>query len=256
MNNRIPDPFFIAALPRSGANLLLTLLNSTYRIGHLAEYLYQMPAINNGLELLSYFNRIYKQAKSSGEYTDLWGTKVGIENIPAVEKWIEESGRNQQSIKWVWLQRRDKMRQAVSFINANTNEIWQLYKNDSTVIKKKNEERVNYDLPELYLRTTQFLMADMAWCNFFKHHEITPYKLYYEDFIDNSTWDLTIANIFDFLGVSYDLPLNVSTELIRQSGNYISENQKQAIEHLREFGIPLKYLGLDLEGYDELELDL
>ena len=86
MNNQIPDPFFIAALPRSGANFLLTLLNSTHRIGHLAEYLYQMP---NDSKILSYFDKIYEQAKSSGEYTDLWGTKVGIENIPAVERWIE-----------------------------------------------------------------------------------------------------------------------------------------------------------------------
>ena len=164
------------------------------------------------------------------------------------------SERDLRSIKWIWLQRRDKIRQTVSFINANTNEIWQLYKNDSDQIKKKNTEEVDCDLLELYLRTTQFTLADMAWGNFFKHNKITPYKLYYEDFIEESTWDGTIAKIFDFLGVPYECPLNVSTELIRQSKNYISESQKQAIKHLKDFGIPLKYSGLDLKGYDELEV--
>ena len=60
-----------------------------------------------------------------------------------------------------------------------------------------------------------FLVKDLLWLEFFEKYELTPLEVVYEYL--STDHELYVQKCLDFLGISYSLPLNASTELIRQS---------------------------------------
>ena len=257
--NEMTNPFFIATCQRSGGFFLMSLLNSTAKVGYVHEYLYYLNEGWEGdspedAEVLAQFKHFRQTAFDKfPNPTGHWGTKVDIRELPVAERWLELMEADPQSIKWIWLRRKNKIRQALSHIKANRTGIWHLGAEDSPKKKESARAEIEVDFNTLSSNTLRCFVGDSAWEGFFRHHSIEPYTLYYEDFVDESTWDATVQGVFDFLDVPYEPPLQVSTHRLKQSTGTVPVAYRNLIASLGH--ILLEYTDLDTEFRYELDLE-
>ena len=255
-----PNPFFIATCQRSGGFFLMSLLNSTEKVGYVHEYLYHLCSGYEGVpsdaEVVGRFKQFRETAlRKFPNPTGHWGSKADIREFVIAKRWLELTSTDPQSIKWIRLRRRNKVRQAISYIKAGQTSIWHLDIADLPEKKELARAEIEVDIKDLYAKTLRFFVGDVAWENFFKKNQINPHTIYYEDFIDESTWELTIKGIFDFLNVPYQLPLDVSTHRLKQAAGKTPESYKRLIMDMKAHLIRLEYTDLDIERAYELDLE-
>ena len=259
------NPFFLATSQRSGGFFLMSLLNSTKKVGYVHEYLYHLhegwegyfdgnfPKDSDISATFRYFREEALGDRSGVQ--EIWGSKVDIREIQIAQRWLKLNQIEPKSMKWIWLRRRNKIRQALSFIKAGQTEIWHLDKTDPREKQNLARAEVEVDFQDLCLKTIWFFTADMLWSNYFKAHGIKPHMLYYEDFVDESTWESTVQGIFDYLGVRYELPLDVATHRLKQGTGEVPTSYNRLLQDMLNYDLPLEYLDLDLEGCYELDLE-
>ena len=97
----------------------------------------------------------------------------------------------------------------------------QVYCNTSGAQLKKSENLISWKLTltrTIYLdRWHVVSLGDQAAETFCIRHGITPYKIFYEDLLDEMYLERNIAKLLDFLSIRYKLPLslNSSTKMQR-----------------------------------------
>ena len=250
MNIKIPAPFFLAASNRSGSHLLTSLINSTKQMPPVANHLAGlMPASVDHCpkdeDIIFYFQQLYERLMADWtNLTEHWGIMLHMDGLVIARHWLELTD---QPMRWIWLRRKNKARQAISDIKVGKTKIEHLDIADSPEKKELARAEIDIDIHDLYRIAICYFIEDTAWEGFFKQHSIVPHTIYYEDFIDESTWELTIKGIFDFLNVPYQLPLDVSTHRLKQAVGKTPESYKRLIKGLEEYGIPLEYTDLDME---------
>ena len=220
------DPFFICASARSGSHFFMSLLMSTKKVGPLREHLIGVRDYQDCTDedVLSHFERISEKAVE-GE----WGTKVDIRELFFVERYLSLKQIPLDSIRWIWLRRRDKIKQAISHISASKTGIWRLSTKDPADRKKKGKTEVEIPIEKLNRILLLYLLVDDAWQQFFEKNKLTPHTIFYEDFIEDSTWIPLIEGVLDFLQISYTLPLDITTSRVRQSSDTIPLSYKEFI---------------------------
>lgn len=256
------NPFFIATTQRSGGFFLMSLLNSTNRVGYVHEHLYRLhegwesESLPSDEDILFWFDDFRKSSlgrSPESNAMEFWGSKVDIRELYLAERWLDLKQIEPKSMKWIWLRRRNKVRQAISLVKANHTEIWHLDRGDPQDKKDLARAEIEVDFQDLCLKTIHFFTADILWSNFFQLHGSEPHILFYEDFIDESTWQSTVEGIFDYLEVPYEPPLKVSTHRLKQGTGEVPESYTRIVRSMLDYNLPLKYL--DLEGCYELDLE-
>lgn len=210
-------PFIIATYPRSGSHFLADLLNSTKLVA-IRDFLSLIDSNNENLNkyrdesgyslVLPIFKRHYEKLRSISKY---WGVFMHADQVFILDRMMS-IGIDPCEIKWIWLVRRNKIAQALSNIKAIETGVYYVPKEHNLP-----KEDITISESDLYKYAVRSFFADQIWETFFGRYGITPYKIYYEDFIDKSRWDMTVAGILDFLGIPYNLPLNVCDSSHKQS---------------------------------------
>jgi LPS sulfotransferase NodH len=87
------------------------------------------------------------------------------------------------NLKYLWLTRRDKARQAVSFYRAYKTGAWWLIDGLAPGESPQGDAHVDFD-PEVVMGLEEvFHGNDIGWESYFRASGITPLTLYYEDFV-------------------------------------------------------------------------
>ena len=237
-----PCPFILATGARTGSNFLMDLLSSTGMVGRVRERLHKYRHRRLELsdtEVESIMNQI---CIKSTEHTSAshWGMKVDICEVILFEHYLQIINIKPKDIKWIFLRRHDKAKQALSFIKAAETKQWQLCIGDSAEDFERDKKQIDVDNSRCKDVMLKFFIMEDAWLNFFDLHGIEPYVLYYEDFIDESTWESTVAGIFDFVGVPYELPLDVSSEHVKRHENS-AEAVYEELKKLMKYCDPYHY---------------
>lgn len=224
MKIEFPNPFFLATMQRSGFHFLKSLINSTKKVGKLGEFLLPLQVLYHqkgeeltDQEIYTGFRDAYNCSMKRRPKNVLWGTQVTRYQLRLLERFFEMAALEPGTLKWIWLQRRNKVRQALSTIKMRKRGLSGLDIGSSPEKVKRASLEVEVRDNELIEYTINRLASDMVWEAFFKMYSITPHIVVYEDFISPSTWEGTVKEILDFLGVDYQLPLDVSTNCIRLS---------------------------------------
>ena len=219
-----PCPFIIATTARTGSNFLMDLLISTDKVGHVGERLHKYRPRRLELsdtEVESIMNRMYEISTGHTLSSD-WGMKVDIREVIIIERYLRLTNINPKDVKWIFLRRHDKAKQALSYMKAIETGQWHLEIGDSVEDFERDKIQIDVDMSYCkHVMLKLFIMED-TWSNFFDLHGIEPYMLYYENFVDELTWSSTVQAVFDFIGVPYELPLDVSAEHVRRSENIAS----------------------------------
>ena len=228
MKIEFPNPFFITTMQRSGFHFLKNLIGSTKQVGQLGEFLLPLQILRGEKgaqqgeeltdeEVYAGFRDAYNLSIKHRPESVPWGTQVTRYQLRFLERFFEMAAVGPSTLKWIWLQRRNKVRQALSQIKMHKRGLSGLRIDSPPERVKKASLNVEVGEEELIQYTIRCLVSDLVWDTFFKSHSITPHIVIYEDFINPSAWEVTVKEILDFLEVDYQLPLDVSTKTIQLS---------------------------------------
>jgi trehalose 2-sulfotransferase len=220
--------YIITSVQRSGTQLLCTLLRSTGVAGLPGEHFLAKPGETwerrwksptrmayiervlsenttpNGVfgtvVMWSYFYRTLQMLREIPEYNPLGGAHL----LAAVF----------HGPKYIWLRRRKRVEQAVSWAIACQTGVW---------AQRKGEKPQPHGVPKFDFKVidewcNRIAEHDAAWAKYFRENEIEPLTIFYEDVVANNGG--AVERVLEFLQV----PLPATMEIAP------SELEKQADE--------------------------
>jgi len=101
-------------------------------------------------------------------------------------------------LRFVWMRRRDKVRQAISLWKAKQSKIYnsmQLDEREAVPL-----EALRFDFEGIDKEVRRFGAEDEAWGGFFAGHGVTPVEVVYEEFVKE--YELTVLRVLDALEVA------------------------------------------------------
>ena len=212
MNEKLP--FFLCATSRVGYHLLASLLNSTNSIEPIIAQAItgsdeEDLRIESDEEWLKYWGGISKRHRI--DTTKIWGSK--FYNAEEAKHYLSVKGASPSSIKWIWMRRRDKIRQAISMIRAIKSGIW--------FFGQEGEDYPTFEIsPEIVnVQALEMYNNDDRWEDFFRENELKPHILFYEDFEHESSWKPTVLSVLEFLEDFPREDINVSADELRMRSN-------------------------------------
>ncbi len=219
--SRVPDPivtYIICTNPRSGSSLLGEGLAATSLAGNPTEWFNLVEeqklrarwCMDNSTDLTfqGYLDRVRAESRSwngvSGvklhwfQFADLQQKMMALPTLRRLTA-SQTMAKVFPNIKYLWLERRDKVRQAISFrIALATDEWW--VKAGVTSNKHGSDPGEHPFDPAAIARLEQFLERNEAqWQAYFRHSGIVPFVLHYEDL--EADYAGTIVRVLKWLGV-------------------------------------------------------
>jgi LPS sulfotransferase NodH len=216
--DRLPGiSYIICATPRSGSNLLCEALSTTGMAGkptehfiswgravHAPEKLKSDVATSRNLTSGAYMRELFDEGTTAN---GVFGTKTMWRDFEVVidklKTLVECQNRPTQEVldavfpnlHYIYISRKDKVRQAVSLAKAAQSEEWELRgtKSHAETARKGN---LVYDFDEISECHAQILEQEKAWEAYFDEASITPYRVIYETFIDS--YEQTILDILTY----------------------------------------------------------
>lgn len=157
-----------------------------------AQYLYDNYG---GCDIIDYINNIHTNTM----LTDMMIFKTDYRDLEYVIKKYNIKTLF-PSLKVVYIERKDKVMQAVSVYKAVITNHW----HQTGEIYGKQEAKVRGpDINKIIAYKNRFEKECDEWMEFFASYAIQPYKLFYEDFDDDN--DLVIRALYRYItGYSYD----------------------------------------------------
>lgn len=235
MSNRITDkpPFFIVADSRSGFHLLVSLLRSTDRIGHIGHDIENLPIEHTDNEILTLFETLRGVNGIDGVY----GTKVEIYWLSSVLRYFRAKEMSLNAAKWIRLHRRNTVRQSISMVNAAKKDLFVLSANASAE-KRRRSELVDIPMAEVASNVLKYNALDVFWQNFFDRHGIEPHPVVYERLANPLVQASEIRDTLQFLGVDDTGLESISTNYLKMSDDKQTEQiERQFIEEYTKFEV-------------------
>ncbi len=225
-----PVRYVLASAPRSGSNMLARALWHTGQAGFADGYLSDTHALDfferwgwataDPAALTETYVRGLMRFRTSPN--GVFGVNVHGEHLPGLEVDLHELLR---SPCYIWLRRRDRLRQAVSYALAQQTGVWIL---DGTYLPIGPPlAEPAYSYAEI-LRCLRHLDRDeRRWTDYFESRTLAPHVVFYEDLL--ASYEETVLGCLHHLGVEATGPIP-EPGLSRQAGE-VTERWLERFEH-------------------------
>ena len=231
-----PHTFYlICSIERTGSSLLADDLARTRVAGHPREYFH--PGFLQDLALRSkssaymkYFREIIQAGTTAN---GVWGGKMPwshMESLMAgLRKAPEHQGVNAPSImesifpnlRYIWLTRRDKVRQAVSLLKARQTNIWRKIAGQTIVNDTVPTAIPTFDVAALDSLVQEIIAHETAWQHYFAVCGVQPYVLKYEDLL--RAHDEIIHQVLRYLDIDVPTNLKIFAPRFNKQSDLLSE---------------------------------
>lgn len=224
--------YFICFTVRSGSTVLCELLARTNIAGKPQEPFYHNVVPDNlqGDIIPDYAAYIEQLKTDTSTANGVFGAKIGggywydfARRVRAIDesstqplKQILE--QHFPDLRYIWLTRRNKVRQAVSHWMAIQSGRWESYNEISNPNPEYKFESIDYLVQELVIR-------EAVWAEYFTQHQIVPHMIVYEDFVQQK--EATIRGIFDFLEIDLPASYTLPDSMHKPTANALSEEWVQ-----------------------------
>ena len=242
-----PHAYWICCTARSGSSLLCQILTATGVAGRPDEYFFweNMPAQAKPWGLaarwrITDLREYLTQSLRHGTTPNGW---FGVKMAPALyldtfvgelRKLPEYSdpalptrellGRFLPDLRFVYLTRRDKLRQAISWVKASQSNLW---RSDQDV---EPQGAARYEFESIDAQITQISLAESLWQQLFSDWGVRPLTLVYEDFLHDH--EGMAARVLEFLGIRDAYTYAAETVTLERLGDRATETW--AARYLRE----------------------
>jgi LPS sulfotransferase NodH len=246
--------YIICTAPRTGSTLLAQALTSTGRAGKPNEF-FDIYEHNEAFWLKTL--NIANPAEYLPKIIDAGTTENGVFGlkllwhqspalmakvkaaIPALAKGADNglshallSVAFDTPMQYVWLRRRNKLAQAISYYRASRTGIWRTTAAGPTSGDPSLEPEFDYEL------ISQFLSAvtsfDALWQQFFQRNRLKVLMLVYENLVADNA--ISVMSVLDFLGIARDDVSVATPRLVRQADERSTEWEQRFIAIAKERG--------------------
>jgi LPS sulfotransferase NodH len=208
--------YLVCSIPRSGSSLLCELLGSTGLAGAPAEFFHpdKMASLQRrwGVDELGDYLRELLARKTSpngvfgikahwGQYQPLFGESDPRTLLPA--------------LRVVFITRRDRLRQAVSWVRALQTLKW------VTDVGPRVERPEVFDHDHITQKLGRIDREEEVWESLFDRHRIEPHRVVYEDFV--AAQAETVRAVLETLGVDAPADLQLPPPLLDRQADERSE---------------------------------
>ena len=100
-------------------------------------------------------------------------------------------------LRFVYLTRRDKVRQAVSYLRASTSGVWVRYRSEAPVTTANHDAEFSFAALNRWVH--ELALREARWQRFFDEVETSPHTVVYEDYVRAP--ERAVRGILDFLGL-------------------------------------------------------
>src|SRR6266540_22252 len=226
--------YIICAVQRSGSFLLCEALKNTGLAGFPEEYF--LPgqgwedgewARQNGVITRSDYLRLVLDKGTSPN--GVFGTKVMwnyfhtmLTSFQELPEYKDLSGPQLMAslfpnVHYIWIVRRDKLRQAVSWAKAGQTDVYAWHTGET--LTPKREPMFDFEfINQLY---NLILDGEAGWQNFFKASEVQPIKVEYEELVE--AYEPTALRVLDYLHVSYPKNLVFGERRLQKQADVLNE---------------------------------
>ncbi len=226
--------YVICAVQRSGSFLLCEALKNTGLAGFPEEYflngagwednpwarqqgvisrrdylnlVFEQGTSPNGVfgtkVMWNYFHTILKSLQELSEYTDLNASQLMASLFP--------------NVHYIWIVRRDKVRQAVSWAKAGQTDVYAWHKEETPTPKREPF----FDFEFIDLLHNLIIEGEAGWQNFFNACRVQPFKVEYEELV--KAYEPTALRILDYLNVSYPKRLIFGERKLQKQADALNE---------------------------------
>lgn len=230
--------YVLCATQRSGTHFLGEALQSTGVAGNPDEYLIcnNRGQLQNeqgniaelyGKKTLAEFRRLIVELGSTPNgvfgVTIMWNYfRRILENYRQLPEYQElEAAELMDALlfspKYVWLVRRNKVRQAVSWAKAAQTGIWS-HPRGTNVIPKQ-EPKFDFLLVAHFHR--EILAGEAGWSHFFETNGIQPFKLVYEDVVQ--ACEQAVFDLLEFLTIPRPEDLGLGDRRLQKQADGLNE---------------------------------
>ena len=199
--------YIVCATMRSGSSLLCELLSSTQRIGKPQEFLNKNREASSQFPLKPYSSYICHNLDYFVSNAAISGVKMMWDNLEDMIKRLRIETNDYLSSdleiihrvfprpKFIYIERNNKLRQAISLARAERTRVWDIKRNSSTL--RHTFARVT----DFHIAQSQRRLAahENAWKQFFQQYQLPFYSVTYEALIENP--ESVIKDILKFLDV-------------------------------------------------------
>ncbi len=193
--------YIIASTPRSGSTLLARTLGETGVAGRPAEYLNgelaaQLGARTGATNLVELLQAVMRLRTSPNGVFGLKLHWIQLEGV-LLAAGLDPARALRPSPRWIWMRRRDTLRQAISMVRARQTGAWH-----STVPATAEPA---YRGAAIARALTSLVAKDAAWQAYFEERGVEPCVVWYRDLVADR--GAALRRVLDTLGIQADVPL-------------------------------------------------
>ena len=226
--------YLICATPRSGSTLLCEALRNTGLAGNPDEYFGPMHVKrwNENWKTKSkadYLDKVMEQARRENGVLGIKVMRLYWQNVieflrdaTNLAEYTENELLNQcfPNLRYIWITRRDKVRQAISWMKFLQGTAW--YWEEETPQAIPNLEFKLDVIREFIIQTATH---ETAWQEYFRQNQIQPYIVSYEDFI--TAYETTAKEIIEYFGVPHREEIVSGERYLKKQADKLTEEWVQ-----------------------------
>jgi LPS sulfotransferase NodH len=119
------------------------------------------------------------------------------------------------NLRYIFMTRRDKVRQAISWVKAHQTQMWWVIPGAPGTLTEP-KQAPTFDYEEIDLRVRFLTELESTWLEYFRKKNLDPLTIEYEDF--THAYEPTVVSAVEYLGLSLTEPVRVSKpRLVKQS---------------------------------------
>jgi LPS sulfotransferase NodH len=231
--------YFLCSTARTGSWLLAEALQGTNLAGRVREYF--APGNQKswseqwGIENTANYSAFLEKAIEAGTTSNgVFGAKLlgyQLESFLSKLRQLPECKGKETleimpsvfpNIHYIWLSRRDKVRQAVSLWKAKQTEIWREYK-DQHVAKDQHAPRQKpvFDFEAIDRWRNTILKHEAGWRRYFRTASVEPLMVSYEEL--GADYQATVLKVLQHLSIPLPADFIIPPPRLKKQADLLSE---------------------------------
>jgi LPS sulfotransferase NodH/MoaA/NifB/PqqE/SkfB family radical SAM enzyme len=204
--------YFICTTPRSGSTFLCDILTSTGVAGYPYEYFNEddMPAWFETFGVSNFADYFQKTLEAGTTANGVFGVKLPRQQFDELARLVRQFPTYQDrnislsemmadlfpDLHYIWLTRRNKVRQAVSIARAIQSGIFHTHVEP----RDATDRRAAFRYESIDFFAQALVMQDVAWQEYFTEAGVVPLTLVYEDFCQAP--EEAVRRVVDYLDIT------------------------------------------------------
>ena len=234
--------YIICSTPRSGSFLLCEALRNTGLAGYPDEYFGPMHVPKwskqwNVSTATDYINQVTVRGSTPNGVCGVkimrlyWADFIAQLRKGTTQKNLSETDLISSlfpNLHHIWITRRNKVRQAVSWAKAMQGVPW-IWEKDESFIPEQ-ELKFKYDIIDQFIE--EVVIHEAAWQEYFSDNAITPFVVVYEDFVQ--AYRQTAVRILDYLGIAAPSNQEFGERRLQKQADALSEEWVRKYQKMKQ----------------------